>query len=364
MNRISIIFSLFIFISQMLLSDNLNNYPIVKIKNIKSGDKEGELGWQPGDAGSYSGPRTFAITENNHFYIPDLVNYRLNVYNEKVEFLKTISENTNKIIPGCSNIYIDNAGNITGLLNTYGIKKINNNGEELFTTKRKQLPKQVYQYRNIFLINNEILFYNDQHEVEIINSTGVIERLDIAKKQMQTLSLQEETQQNNLASGIAIPSELKQGIEPLKNDNKHIIINDKFYSTSFRKNKKYFDQVKAVREHVKTEKVSRGLEPMKEVIIDLEKYGMQLIGYDKEHNSYWRGIHDYVKHTQDLAVIVFSKYGELLDAFNYGQYFHYEPNTELYKTSDSIIAVAPSGDVYFLVGSKEKYTMYKVERQW
>ena len=63
------------------------------------------------------------------------------------------------------------------------------------------------------------------------------------------------------------------------------------------------------------------------------------------------------------------KYGEILDAFYYGQYkvgtdnlLH--PCIEEYLTSEAEIAVSPNGDVYFLVGSKEKYTLYKVERQW
>ena len=55
---------------------------------------------------------------------------------------------------------------------------------------------------------------------------------------------------------------------------------------------------------------------------------------------------------------------ELLDGFYYGQYDDYKPNYTLYPTSGAEIAVSPDGDVYFLVGSKEKYTFYKVERQW
>jgi hypothetical protein len=41
-----------------------------------------------------------------------------------------------------------------------------------------------------------------------------------------------------------------------------------------------------------------------------------------------------------------------------------QPDFSQYPTSGAEVAIAPSGDVYFLVGSKEKYTLYKVENNW
>ena len=353
-----------IFITNFLFNNELHNYSFQKIKDIESGNEEGLIGWQTDDAGGYSGPTSFVILSNNHLIIPDRVNYRINVYDNNMKFDRTIIEKGKKNAHFAMNLKVDKDYNLYYSFADLGLIKTDISGNQIYKVDHKKLPAQVKFNDNFFPLENKVLIYNDQHEVEMINSAGVIEKPDVAKRQMQALSLQEETKQTNLAGGISVPDEVKRGIDPLKNDNKHILINDKFYSTDFLKNKEYFEQIKSVREHVKSEKVSRGIRPIKEISIDLDKYSMRLIGYDDEHNSYWRGIKDKVKHTKDLAVIVFSKYGELLDAFNYGQYFHNEPNTELYKTTESVIAVAPSGDVYFLVGSKEKYTMYKVERKW
>ena len=91
---------------------------------------------------------------------------------------------------------------------------------------------------------------------------------------------------------------------------------------------------------------------------------MHFIGYDAKHNSYWQGSIDKPDNIIKYAVIIYSKYGELLDAFYYGQYTNFEPDNILYPATEALIAVAPDGDVYFLTGNKKEYTFYKVECNW
>ena len=156
-----------------------------------------------------------------------------------------------------------------------------------------------------------------------------------------------------------------QIIETLLNSKKYILVGDNFYATKFRTNKEYFDKIKDIREYVKVEKIKiRNGEEKKEIDINLDDYDYTLFGYDKEHNGYWGAGKQVDADTRNLAIIIISKYGEVLDGFYFGQYYKNKPDFSLYPTSSAEVAIAPSGDVYFLVGSKEKYTLYKVERRW
>ena len=74
-----------------------------------------------------------------------------------------------------------------------------------------------------------------------------------------------------------------------------------------------------------------------------------LIGYDSEGNSYWNVITG-IK-PEDRAVLICSQYGEALDCF-------------YNRIQWSLVAVAPSGDVYFLDYDSEGVYFYKVAQQW
>ena len=363
MNKIIYIFLFFIFLTGLLYSDELSNYSIIKIKDIPSGKEEGMIGWQPAIAGGKSGPSCFAISKKN-IYIPDRVNYRINVYDLDSVFIRSIVEQKDKKAHFSNSLKIDEKGNIIYLSSRTGLRKIDNNGNIVYSLD-KNLPRKVHQYKSFFPLNDEIFIYNDQGEVESISNSGKIEAVCKAKARLQEITNTEDKLQNTISRAIKIPDEKKQIIDILGNSSKHLMVGDNFYSANFRDNKEFFDKVKELREFVRLEKVkNRGIEEKKEININLDKYSMKFIGYDKEHNSYWKGIQDKVKDAKNYAVIIYTKYGELLDAFYYGQHYKNKPNLELYSTSGALVAVSPAGNVYFLVGNKKQYTLYKVERQW
>jgi hypothetical protein len=130
----------------------------------------------------------------------------------------------------------------------------------------------------------------------------------------------------------------------------------------------YFEKIKAVRDYIIAEK-EKLYGYKKKVDINLDNYSLHFIDYDDDHNGYWEAIRDDSENQKSYAVIIFSKYGELLDAFFYGQYKEGEdgslkPYFQNFPASGAEIAIAPDGDVYFMIGNKKEYTFYKVKRAW
>ena len=369
MKKIYLLFGLLIFC--ILLTSNsysINEYSIIKIKNIASGKNEEQIGWEPAVAGGFSGPTSIVISKDNELYIPDRVNDRINVYDLNFNFIRTIIEKENKKAHFTKKLKIDDDGNLIYLSSSKGLVKINSNGDNLFLVDKNKLPRQVTQYRLFFPIADNVFIYNDQGEVAYIDNTGKIESADKAVNRL--IEIENKNKENALSTVIKITDAMKQTIKSLQMSKKHLIVGDNFYSTSIYKTREYFDKIKDIREYIKSEKSKiYGGEEKKELNINLDDYGYTFYGYDKEHNGYWGAGKQDDDNTWNSAIIIFSKYGEILDAFYYGQYKKGEntglqPDYSLYPTSGAEIAVAPSGDVYFLVGSKEKYTLYKVERRW
>ena len=125
---------LFIFLSNIILySNELNQYAIKMVNTIITGNGEGEIGWQEAIAGRHSGPSTFAMS-TKYIYIPDRVNYRINVYDYNLNFIKKIIEKK-KESHFASSIKVDKNENLITLLNGKGLKKINHAGETIFYIK-------------------------------------------------------------------------------------------------------------------------------------------------------------------------------------------------------------------------------------
>jgi hypothetical protein len=364
MHRFIYLFFFVFVLAGIVIGDELNQYTIYKVKDIPAGKEKGMIGWEPAVAGGFSGPTSFAISADN-IYVPDRVNYRINVYDLNFNFIKTIIEEGKNLIPFSSNMKADKNGNIISYIQGFGLKKIDINGKETFSIPKNVLSNEVNQYRNFFPINDEVFIYNNQGEVEYINNSGKVENVNNAITKLQEITREKEQLENELPGEIKIPDEKKQIIATLQNSKKYLLVGYNFYSIDFRKNKEYFEQIKDIREFVKSEKLKiRGGEENKELNINLDDYDYTLFGYDEEHNGYWGAGKQEGKDIRNLAIIILSKYGEILDGFYFGQYYKNKPNLELYSTSGAEIAIAPSGDIYFLVGSKEKYTLYKVERRW
>ena len=78
MYRLLYIILFFSFLTGILFSEELSEYTINKIKDIPAGKEKGMIGWEPAVAGGFSGPTSFVVSVDR-IYIPDRVNYRINI---------------------------------------------------------------------------------------------------------------------------------------------------------------------------------------------------------------------------------------------------------------------------------------------
>jgi hypothetical protein len=204
-----------------------------------------------------------------------------------------------------------------------------------------------------------IFLYDDNDQVLYITNDGKFLGGDNIYTVINEITAKIDTTLHS--DDLRFPLKQIEIIQTVKKDKSLLIIDDCFYSTDFYKTKEYFSQIKELRNYVvsKSEDIRN-----KKLELNIDDFSMHFIGYDAKHNSYWQGIIDKPGKIQKLAVIIYSKFGELLDAFYYGQYDDLEPNYTLYPITEALVAVSPKADVYFLVGSKEKYTLYKVENNW
>jgi hypothetical protein len=349
-----------------------NDYILVKVKTIPSGPESGMIGWEEPIAGGRTGPTCFVISRNDSVYIPDRINRRVNVYDTNFEFIESIEE---KEIPGIYYTFkfeVSDDGKLLYLAtDDDDLVLIGNEGESIFRIKGKNLPRQVKQFRNFFIIEDRIFFYNDDESIGSISSEGVIKNDEAALGDLNRLS-REVTERNQMRS-ISIPTEKRKIFNRIRNEKKYLLVDDSFFNSNFYDSRKYYKKIADIRKYMVENKLSAA----KKTEInesDIEDWGSQLIGYDNVHNSYWKGIKSAESDTvRDYYIIVYSRFGELIDVFQYGRSIQYEKkpgvkslrsDSEHYPASGSIIAVAPTGDVYFLVGNQKEYTFYKVTRRW
>jgi hypothetical protein len=150
MHRSLYIILFFLLLTGIIFGDGLNQYIIYKIKDIPAGKEKGMIGWEPAVAGGFSGPTSFAISIDRIF-IPDRVNFRINVYDTDFNFIKEIIEEGKNAIPFSSKMKVDENGNVVSYIQGFGLKKIDINGKILFSKSKDVLPGQVKRYRNFFL---------------------------------------------------------------------------------------------------------------------------------------------------------------------------------------------------------------------
>ena len=372
----SILYIWFITFSAFVMNgENFSKHEFIKVKTIPAGKEEGLIGWNEKniEGGGYPGPVTFTISKNNVIYIPDRINARINLYDLRLNFVRTIIDKEKESHFAFS-MKVDEDDNIISVLIGKGMKKIDNNGNKLFFVSYKNLPEETMYIYNYFPIENKIYFYNDSADLEIINESGSILKNDQALGVLKDVSRKLTASDNSLAvsnhsqgQGPELMIEKDRQIKNYQDNAKHILIGDKLFTTNFKKMKEYNENMKEINSALVEAGLSKGTKPQPDKQIDLEikKYSFGLIGYDNDHNSYWQLTErKTVKHIRMQAIAVYSRYGELLDAFYYGQIFHYENNNELYETTGSHVAVAPNGDIYFMLGHKKGHTFWKVERQW
>jgi len=335
-----LLFLLFV-LSVLAFSENIQNYPFKSIKTISIGKKEGEIGFVKKIFGGMPhGPQNFFICNDNNVYVPDFANGRINVYDLDLNFLYTILEKENKMASHVGQIFVDQDKNIFLMRNDIGLKKINKNGDTIIFIEKEKLPKKLLNNKNFFLKEGIIFYYNDNSYIESISLKGEIKDNEISVYLLDQL--------NQKKRKITDKDLIK-----LKTDKKHIIIGDQYFSTSFRENKAFFEESNEYFKKIKENKSSKE----KNIVLDEKKLRTsQFIGYDADHNSYWRNFEGNFKY----FIFVFSYFGEVIDAFYFDELMNVSvTNGELVHT-----AVAPNGDVYFMRNDENGSHFWKIERQW
>ncbi|MBN2532988.1 MAG: hypothetical protein JXB88_08855 [Spirochaetales bacterium] len=349
-----ILFLVFILIE--VHSNNINNYQFINIKNIEIGNKEGEIGFLKKIIGGMPrGPLTFVISKYEHIYIPDFANSRINVYDLNLNYLYSFKEKKHVIIKHAIKFFIDEDKNIVAHTPLSGLTKINQNGEILLYFDNNNLPNNFNSY-NYFVIDNNIVFYDDNEFVKCITADGKIKN---SEETLTTLEVIEKNKTNYLKLGIQ--ENTKKVLKDIKNQKKYIIVGDKYYNSSFYKIKDFFEKTKryyeAKKAIVSNEKSDQNLNKIE--IDDKILLESTFLDYDAEHNSYWRSYDDTPKKQKEF-IFIYSNYGEIIDAF----YFEDLKDKNVLMGDFIKIAIAPSGDVYFMRNDETGSYFWKVVRRW
>jgi hypothetical protein len=365
----SVLFILTFLCCLSINSEELHSYTIFQIGNIATGKASGELGFGLSPEGQFT-PLTFSISPNGNIYIPDPVNNRICIFSPDLKLIRILEEQNDGELPWAELLKIDSKGNIIYLNTSLGLRKIAPDGQVIFTIRPWLLDKQIKQYKNIHLINDSLFFYNSKNKPEMISEQGGIESTDAAVKSLSNFS-RKNTINSEIQNGNQIPDTLYAKIQSIQSEGNSILVQDEFYSNRFRQNQEYYNQIAGIREQIKilNSQNSTQLDDsgnMKNpIILNVEDYYPSFIGYDEIHNGYWR--FESTKEPDKIMkqlIVVYSKYGELIEAFQYGVLENYQPDLEKYPTSGALVTIAPNGDVWFMKAGAKQYAFYKVECQW
>lgn len=363
MKKIMVFIFVIIFIAN-IFGEQVNSYYFDEIGIIPKGNKEGELGWRSG--GDVSGPNTFIISKDNLIYIPDFWNDRINIYDLELNFIRTITEE-NKIIHFTSHMRVDDYGNIIAYLDYKGLKKIDGNGTEIFFIPIENLPERV---KNYIPIGKNLFFRDINNEVGYIDENGVVMDNNAALMKLGEINKQYEINStlDYSSFSVSLPQDEKEEFRNVRNSLNIIIDGFRVYTDSAN-HFEYYNRIKDIRNYIE-ENSSRSLN--NNVEVDFDNYYTGVVAYDNDDNAYWIGNEKWVPgdDVRNSLIIIFSKYGELLDAFYYSQTIGHATgggvkyNTDLYPASGSIVAVAPNGDIYFMRGEDDGHHFWKVTRNW
>lgn len=362
MKMLFIMHILLFFLSITLQAEDFREYPFTKVKVIQTGPEEGMIGWEPAIAGGYSGPRSFAISQGGKIYVPDRVNKRLDIFDRDFNSIKCIyvqyDENAAYYTPVMK---MDSSGNIL-VFGRSSLKKIDPDGKDIFSIQWADLPKIVFNHKSIFPLGDDVFFYNDQNYIQYISKDGEIESTKKAMERLKEIAQEENRISSKLAVIQALPDSQRKIFYNLEKSPRYLLLSGRFYASEFYFAKQYFDKVREIREYYRTT-----LKKQEQKNLASESLGnvVSLLDYDSDNNSYWITRRSEASGGIRYGILIYSSFGELLEGFYYSRYDE-NGGTDLktYPTSGAAVAIAPNGDVYFMVGNKTNYTIYKAERKW
>ena len=357
-----------------IYADVFNTYDIVKEKEIEKGSEINQLGWDESrkEGGGVPGPKSFTISKQYEFFIPDVINRRISIFNKEFDLVNSIIVDKNRKYHFSNLLKTDKNGNIL-IQYRNELSKLTKQGDLIFDFDIGNFPHPVIRDGNFFPIDENVIFYNKEKKPIVITQEGFLLKETTSLQKLNEINTKDSNSlvQAESSQSIVLSQGMKLELDKAKQDIEGIIIGDRFFSSNFSQTQKYFEKIKNVRDEISVQK-SRNLSSgvsvypeKKKIDLNIDDYYMSFIGYDNDHNGYWHAEQKKtVKAAKKILIVIFSRYGELLDAFQFGETFKNHPNTELFDTTWAKTAIAPNGDVWFMKGSEKGHTFWKVERQW
>jgi hypothetical protein len=340
-------------LSLAVYADDIRNYSLNKIKTVNIGSEEGKIGYDKkrSKMGVDPGPTYAAISQDGFLYLCDPVNYRINVYDSNINYIRTINEKEDEGIYYSYNIKFDSQNNLISLNINKDIVKTNNKGDLIFKIEQSKLCDDVIGGQEYYVYGDTLLL-KDKRE------NGYFKYVDnkgnyLSSERINSLRAESK---NSFKSNFNLSKAQDLNVlEKVDNDfieKKNVIRYDgKLLSNSYDIHRQYFSTIKKViiDNKLKTDLTGTNLNDRFSINDnDLENTKI-FIGYDKDGNSFWES---YIKNKFPLrAFIVCSKYGEIIDSFNN-------------PIKWSLASVSPNGDVFIIEISEKEANFYKITRRW
>ena len=332
----TVVFLFITFITSLLISNEINNYPLEVMKVFPNGSERNELTVKGHNDISYPiGPPCFSFDEKGYLYIIDYIpNERIIIYDEKFKFINE----TKGDFYTSEKLEIDRQGNYICYF-TKGFIKFKSNVNIIFSIdfNNSSYVLKVDIKKSIITDNIVLIQLNDKSYISIPDPTSDY------KENLKKVLNQEETIEyvNKKLKQKGVPKNerisMKDGL---------IFKGDKLLTRDFKTYYKYM-----------TEKQNReGLQRPKKTNtnLDVSNYsGLGYLGEDNDENTYWK---DYG------AIIVFNKNCYIIDYMGFDNtMFDYDPENGM---GCVFPVIHPNGDVYFLGYDFTESKLYRIKRRW
>jgi len=303
------------------------NYDILEIATIPFGKGDGQLGYNDKDfipGAGYPMPLFFSITESDNIYIYDWANNRICVFDININFIKNIK--FKDYIGYIYSMKIDEFENIYLLSN--GLEKISNKGDKIYSIKSSSLSPFIGSNKEFYPQKGYVFFYDDEYKLGCFDLKGKkITDNDLVKIKNEVRQVPKAV--NDIELDKVIEKYNKRSERLFSKNN--LIIND---------SAKFIDYLSFVKNNII---IKNKINDVKYNKKDLIKTMRSMIGIDNIGNVYW---------DNRKEIIVFSKFGELIERLKY--------NHEIYGNP----VITQNGDIYFWTFKPEGVGFGKITCQW
>lgn len=329
---------LFIIICVNIFATKLDKYTAKSLFTIPIGKDEAQITMKYSNKkmGVASGPGSLNIGNDDYIYICDNLNARFQIFDKKGNFINLInvvdSVHKSSLIE-VTRFTFDSDNNIIIFLSSrHSLLKIDQQGNVIFDKKKNELGKNVLYYRNLFAIEDNLLYYDDDYKIQMLNRNG--KQLTDKEKNQVFEKLNQVVRSNSNKIKIIY-----------KNKNKIVEYKEKFLTTDFNSIKPLLE---SKREALKKDNLTRN--NVSNVFIDDTKFDdHQFLGFDGDNNSYWTASYPGV---DKYVIVIYSSDGVILDYFSS-------------DFEEMMFSVDSEGNIYTMTADfKKGVTIWQYPRMW